>query len=263
VFSLQNDDQVSSAFKKAMIQVAGDRDMAAQETALMLLSLPLVGCTFSFVTISLDKTRKVNIDTENEGDEVLQKSALQEYAERTKLKSRYTGLSQLNLMQYVSQYRKVRIELTKRANPYIVRTFPKISAIPAGPDFRKYCKYQLIKFKPWERQPSNAWSNWDESDQMFINAYELFLMTDEFAEENMFRYFDETDRIHDTQCGQTFGNVVKTIQVTIKMMTTKVKLTLMTRRKSMIGCCYAELTKIMVKQVIRCQTMKQWIGLEW
>ena len=146
VSSLQNDDQVSSAFKKAMIQVAGDRDMAAQETAHMSLSLPLVGCTFSFVTISLDNSRKVNIDAENEGDEVLQKSALQEYAERTKLKSRYTGLSQLNLMQYVSQYTKVRGELTKRANPYIVGTFPKISANPAGPDFGKYCKYQLIKF---------------------------------------------------------------------------------------------------------------------
>jgi hypothetical protein len=49
-----------------MIQVAGDRDMAAQETAHMLLSLPLVGCTFSFVTISLDNSRKVNIDAENE-----------------------------------------------------------------------------------------------------------------------------------------------------------------------------------------------------
>ena len=206
VSSLQNDDQVSSAFKKAMIQVAGDRDMAAQETAHMLLSLPLVGCTFSFVTISLDNSRKVNIDAENKGDEVLQKSALQEYAERTKLKSRYTSLSQLNLMQYVSQYTKVRRELTKRANPYIVRTFPKISANPAGPDFGKYCKYQLIKFKPWEGQPSNAWNNEDESDQMFINAYEFFLMTDEFAEENVFRYSDETDRVHDAQFGQTFEN---------------------------------------------------------
>ncbi|CAB4022742.1 Hypothetical predicted protein, partial [Paramuricea clavata] len=97
--SLQNDDKVSSAFNKAMIQVAGDRDMAAQETVHMLLSLPLVGCTFSFVTISLDNSRKVNIDAENEGDKVLQKSALQEYAERAKLKSRYTGLSRLNLMQ--------------------------------------------------------------------------------------------------------------------------------------------------------------------
>jgi hypothetical protein len=51
-----------------MIQVAGDRDIAAQETAHMLLSLPLVGCTFSFDTISLDNSRKVNIDAENEGD---------------------------------------------------------------------------------------------------------------------------------------------------------------------------------------------------
>ncbi|CAB4005609.1 ATP-dependent DNA helicase PIF1-like [Paramuricea clavata] len=115
VSSLQNDVQVSSAFKKAMIQVAGDRDMAAQETAHMLLSLSLVGCTFSFVTISLDNGRKVNIDAENEGDEVLQKSALQEYAERTKLKN-------------------------------------------------------------------------------------------EFAEENVFRYSDETDRVHDAQCGQIFEN---------------------------------------------------------
>ena len=31
-------------------------------------------------------------------------------------------------------------------------------------------------------------------------------MTDEFAEENVFRYSDETDRVHDAQCGQTFEN---------------------------------------------------------
>ena len=40
VSSLRNEDEVSSAIKKTMIQVAGDRDMAAQETAHMLLSLP-------------------------------------------------------------------------------------------------------------------------------------------------------------------------------------------------------------------------------
>jgi hypothetical protein len=78
----------------------------------------------------------------------------------------------------VSQYTKVRGELTKRANPCIVRTFPKFYANLAGPDFGKYCKYQLIKFKPWEGQPSNAWNNEDESDEMFINTYGFFLMTD-------------------------------------------------------------------------------------
>ena len=42
---LQDNDQVSSVIKKAIIQVAGDRDMAAQETAHMLLSMPSTGCT--------------------------------------------------------------------------------------------------------------------------------------------------------------------------------------------------------------------------
>ena len=42
---LQDNDQVSSAIKKAIIQVAGDRHMAAQETAYMVLNMPLTGCT--------------------------------------------------------------------------------------------------------------------------------------------------------------------------------------------------------------------------
>ena len=201
VSSLESADQVSSAIKKAMIQVAGDRDMAAQETAHMLLSLPLVGCSFSFVTVCLENSRKVILDEENQGDEVLQKSVLQDYGERATLSSRYTGLSQLNLMQYVSQYSKVRGELTKRANPYVVRTFPKISTNPGGPDFGKYCKYQLIKFKPWEGQPSNAWNNEEESDEMFINTYDRFLLTDS-AEDYVFRYYEETDLVHAALHGQ-------------------------------------------------------------
>jgi hypothetical protein len=54
--------------------------------------------------------------------------------------------------------------------------------------------------------PPLACNNEDESDEMFINSYDIFLMTGEFAEENMFRYSDETDRVHDEQCGQTFEN---------------------------------------------------------
>ena len=77
VSSLLDDDQVSTAIKKAMIQVAGDRDMAAQETAHMLLSLPLVGCTYSFVTVPLENSRKVVLDADDNGEAVLQKSVLQ------------------------------------------------------------------------------------------------------------------------------------------------------------------------------------------
>ena len=36
---------------------------------------------------------------------------------------------------------------------------------------------------------------------MFINTYGLFLLTDESAEENVFRYSDERDRVHEAQNG--------------------------------------------------------------
>ena len=74
-----------------------------QETAHMLLSMPLTGCPYSFVTVSLDNGRKVVINNGNQRDEVLQKSTIEEYGKRSTANSRCQGLSQLNLMQYVSQ----------------------------------------------------------------------------------------------------------------------------------------------------------------
>ena len=64
---------------------------------------------------------------------------------------------------------KISITGKETICPYIVRTFPKVSGNPHGPDFSRYCKYQLITFKPWEGEPSNAWGNETESDE--INSY--------------------------------------------------------------------------------------------
>ena len=42
---------------------------------------------------------------------------------------------------------------------------------------------------------------------MFINTNNLFLMTDKFADEYVFRYSDETDRgVHEGCCGKTYEN---------------------------------------------------------
>ena len=206
VTSLQNHDRVSSAVKKTMIQVAGDRDMAAQETAHMLLSLPLVACTYSFIAVSLQNSRRLNLDAENDGGDVLQKSVLQEYGERTtSTQSRYTGLSKLNLMQYTSQYTKYRGQLIKRANPCIVRTFPKVLPNPKGPRFGEYCKYQLIKFKPWESQPSNVWDNEEESNEMFVNMYDVFLSS-ENGKEYVFRHSVEKDLVETTKSNRPDDN---------------------------------------------------------
>ena len=87
--------------------------------------------------------------------------------------------------------------------PLIVRTFPKVSSNPHGPDFGRYCKYQLIKFKPWVDDPSNAWDNGDESEEMFIISYYLFLDTD-FAHDNVLDHGRELDKVFATVPGQSY-----------------------------------------------------------
>ena len=47
---------------------------------------------------------------------------------------------------------------------------------------------------------------WSKVMKCLLMHMNYFLMTDEFAEENVFKYSDETDWVHVAQCGQTFAN---------------------------------------------------------
>ena len=48
-----NSSSVQSALQHALIRDVGERDFSGQETAHMLLNLPLTSCTYSFATLSL------------------------------------------------------------------------------------------------------------------------------------------------------------------------------------------------------------------
>ena len=74
-----------SAFKKTMIQVVGERDFGAQETAHILQSLPLYSCTFNFVTLSLDGGRQIRTDTQTSDDNSTKPSILETYMNRVQL----------------------------------------------------------------------------------------------------------------------------------------------------------------------------------
>ena len=56
----------SHRWQECMCTVHGK--VCTKETAHMLLSMPLTGCTYGFVTVSLDNSRKVVIDNENQSD---------------------------------------------------------------------------------------------------------------------------------------------------------------------------------------------------
>ena len=91
-----------------------------------------------------------------------------------------------------------------------LRTFPKISSNPKGPDFGRYCKYQLIKFKPWEGESSNASNNEAESNEMFINTHDYFLLPAENAEDYVVQYSKEKELLEIAQSGNISDSDDKT-----------------------------------------------------
>ena len=169
---MQNDDtNTCKILRSAMLCAVGERDFSAQETSHMLLSLPLVNCTFNFVTVSLDGSRKLS-ESEESGELILQDSVRDQYATRDH------SISALNFSQFVANYHVVHGEVVKRSVPIIVRTFPSFSSNPQGENYNLYCKYQLIKYQPWTGNPFNALQSGLEEIDDYVTAYSDFLQTD-------------------------------------------------------------------------------------
>ena len=56
-----------------------------------------------------------------------------------------------------------------------MRTFLCNSGNPERLHFWKLCKYQLLKYKPWQNNLSNAWGDQLENPEIVIAAYSEFL----------------------------------------------------------------------------------------
>ena len=170
VQSCPQDGDSRAALRRAMIRAVGERDFSAQETAHMLLSLPLTSCTFSFCTLSLTGDRKIIRNAETD-EIIVQRSILQLYSTRD------TNL-ELSLLQFASEFMEYKGERKKRSTPVIVRAFPFYSSNPVGENYNLYCKYQLIKHRPWIGQSCNAWGGGDGTPSHWIEEYHRFLQTD-------------------------------------------------------------------------------------
>ena len=53
------------------------------------------------------------------------------------------------------------------------------SSSPSSSIFGQYCKYQLIKYKPWKNTPANAWDSRKESYCIFVDTWKEYLQTDQ------------------------------------------------------------------------------------
>ena len=84
----------------------------------------------------------------------------------------------MNFVQFATMYKVVNNQLVKLPENVIPRIFPTYSSNPKGQNFGLYCKYQLLRYKPWRRSQNNAWGDQeDPTDDTFINCWQAFLQT--------------------------------------------------------------------------------------
>ena len=156
--NVDNSTDPRKAIKKVVMKSLGERDYAAQETMHHLMSLKLHSSSFKVIPVSLNGSRRVrDISCVEEGEPCTDYSLLDVYANREQYDTSPEVLS-MNFVQFATTYKVVNNKLTKLPENVIPRIFPTYSPNPKGPNFGLYCKYQLLRYKPWKTNQNNAWN---------------------------------------------------------------------------------------------------------
>ena len=149
--------------------------MSVQEVMHQILPLKLHSSSFNVVITSLEGSRKLELEN---GDEIVTKlSILDHYATREKFINSIDNIMSLNFVQFISKYLVQVDKIFPRKNEVIVRTFPTFSSNPSGPNFSQYCKFQLLRYKPWSVKRSAAWNDIVENDDVFISCWQEFIVS--------------------------------------------------------------------------------------
>ena len=154
----------------------GQRDFSAQETMHHLLSLKLVSSSFNVVPISLNGSRRIKTRTSDE-DCMTNDSLLDSYAKRSQYIETIPDIMDLNFIEFASKYKVVNNKISNQPENMIPRVFPVYSSNTKGPNFGLYCKYQLLRYKPWTTTQHNAWDNQPDTDDVYITKWKEFLET--------------------------------------------------------------------------------------
>ena len=150
------------------------------------------------VPVSLNGSRRVrDISCVEEGEPCTNYSLLDVYANREQYNSSSEVLN-MNFFQFATTYNVVNNKLTKLPDNVIPRIFPTYSPNPKGPNFGLYCKYQLLRYKPWKTDQNNAWNDQIPSDEVFKHCWQEFLQTP-YRQSNVPDWFDKLQFVIQSQ----------------------------------------------------------------
>ena len=159
VYSKDPISDTANAVKRVMIKTLGEHDYGAQETMHLLLSLKLHSSTFHAKKTTAKKSEYCTKD-----------SLLDFYAKRKVFQNSHPNILDLNVVNFATQFKVVNKKLQSQPKNAVAGTFPNYSQNPKSKTYGLYCKYQLLKYKPWTDLPSAAWGYLDPCDNNYISA---------------------------------------------------------------------------------------------
>lgn len=149
VSNLRENVDSNKVIKKVVMKTVGERDYAAQETMHHVLSLKLHSSSFNVIPVSLNGSQKVsNVAPVENGGIRTSNSLVDHYANHDQ-SDNSAEVMNLNFIQFATKFKVVRSKLTKMPENIIPKVFPSYSSNSRGPNFTLYCKYQLLRYKPW------------------------------------------------------------------------------------------------------------------
>jgi hypothetical protein len=170
----QPDLNAKKAINKIMIKTIGERDFSAQETMHLLLSLKLHSTTFQVLPVNLNGSRRVETNLQ-ETDRCTKDSLLDIYANRINYKHTFPSIMSVNFIDFATKYTLKKGKLVEQSCNVVPRLFPNYSSNPKGDNYNMFCKYQLLKYKPWKNYQHDAWGSENPEDCTFVNAWHKFL----------------------------------------------------------------------------------------
>lgn len=188
-----------------------------------MLSTPFCQSKFTFVTIGLDAHKEVDLIRDVSIVGIFKENIVDVYARRSEYAQIYEGLSRMSLATFASNYYIKTVHgqktLAKSLKPAIVRTFPHISSNPAASTYGEYCKFRLIKWKPWAGIVDIAWQDFiasegEAQDYTFIATWTSFFCERGLTDGDLDTYSWELDAVHEAGHGDPIGESIEAIGTT-------------------------------------------------
>ena len=137
--------------RKVALKSVGIRNKTQQEIFHLLMQEALSHSDFTYIKIHLDKHNVRAVNSNNSPDQpAFYPNIFDFYA------SRQDGFD-MSFLNFCRRYELKKGELTERRGRAVILTYPAKSGDRMSRYYHLYCKYFLIKHKPWHGNVNNAW----------------------------------------------------------------------------------------------------------